>query len=148
MDTSRFIEFAGRHWMMLSGLIIVIILLIQDAFETMTRKWKVITPNAAIILMNQEDCAVVDVREPNEYGEGHIENAFTIPVNKIEDRLVEIQGYKNSPVIVTCQSGTRSPGACKKLVQLGFSRIYELNGGMMLWEDLKLPLSKKKSSKK
>jgi rhodanese-related sulfurtransferase len=47
-------------------------------------------------------------------------------------------------VIVTCQSGTRAPQACGKLVKAGFSDVHELQGGMVAWEEQKLPVTRKR----
>ncbi len=143
----RLIEFIGNHWIMSSGLFIVAILLIQDLIESAFRKHKTLSPTEAVALMNDDNTVVVDVREANEYAEGHIEGTRHIPVGKIEERAYELEAYKQSPVIVTCNSGTRSPQACKKLVSLGFSQVFEMKGGMMAWEDQKLPVSKKRNKK-
>lgn len=140
----RLVEFVSNHWIMSSGLFIVTILLIQDLFESATRKHKTLSPTEAIVLMNDDRSMVIDVREPNEFAEGHIEGARNIPSNKLAERAHELEAHKQSPIIVTCNSGTRSPDACKKLADQGFSQVFELTGGMMAWEDQKLPVSKKR----
>jgi len=144
----RLVEFIGNHWIMSSGLFIVIILLVQDLIDSLFRKHKTVSPTQAVALMNDESTVVVDVREPNEYADGHIEGARNIPVSRIEQGAFELEGHKQSPVIVVCQSGTRSPEACKRLVGLGFAQIYEMRGGMLSWGDQKLPVSKKRGGKK
>lgn len=143
----RLVEFIGNHYIMSSGLFIVIILLIQDLIEGLTRKHKTASPLEAVALMNGEDTVVVDVREPNEYAEGHIEGSRNIPVGKIDQGAFEIESHKQSPVIVTCQSGTRSAQAAKQLAAKGFTQVFELRGGMLAWEDQKLPVSRKRGKK-
>lgn len=141
----RLLEFIGNHWIMSSALFIVTYLLIQDFFESAFRKHKTVSPNEAVVLMNNEGTLVIDVREPNEYAEGHIEGSRNIPLAKLEQRVTEIETYKQSPVIVGCQSGTRSPAGCKKLSALGFTQVFELTGGMVAWNEQKLPVSKKRN---
>jgi rhodanese-related sulfurtransferase len=143
----RLLEFIGNHWVMTSGLFIVTILLIQDFIETAFRKHKMVSPTEAVVLMNDENTAVVDVRDANEYAEGHIEGARNIPLAKIEERAFELQDYKQKPVIVTCQSGTRSPAASRKLSTLGFTQVFEMKGGILAWQDQKLPVTKKRNKK-
>jgi rhodanese-related sulfurtransferase len=143
----RLLEFIGNHWVMTSGLFIVTILLIQDFVETAFRKHKTVSPTEAVVLMNNDDTVVIDVREASEYAEGHIEGARHIPLAKIEERAFELQDYKQKPVIVTCQSGTRSPAASRKLTSLGFTRVFEMKGGLLAWEDQKLPITKKRKQK-
>jgi rhodanese-related sulfurtransferase len=97
--------------------------------------------------MNEDNSVVIDVRESHEYAEGHIENARHIPLGKLDDRVFELEAFKDAPVIVTCQSGTRAPQACRKLTSLGFAQVYELQGGMVAWEEQKLPVSRKRQKK-
>lgn len=144
MDIERIIEFVSNHWIMSSGLFVVTLLLIQDLFDSITSKHKTLSPTAAVILMNDDRCIVIDVRESNEFAKGHIENARNIPLAKLDEKLYELEPFKNDPIIVTCQQGSRSLPACKKLTKNGFTQVYELKGGMLAWEESKLPVSRKK----
>jgi thioredoxin len=82
------------------------------------------TPNAQIL----------DVRTPEEYTSGHIENSDN--VNWLSDSFVaRTDKYdKTKPVYVYCKSGGRSLKASEKLAELGFTTVYNLDGGMMKWE--------------
>ena len=140
----QILEFIGNHWVMASGLFIVTILLIQDLIDAAFRKHKTVSPNEAVLLMNDDNTIVVDVREPNEFAEGHIEGARNIPLAKIDERAGELHSHKETPIIVTCQSGTRSLTAGKKLTKLGFSQVHEMKGGMFAWKDQNLPITKKR----
>ena len=143
----RLFEFIGNHWIMSSGLFIVAILLIQDFIESALRKHKTISPLEAVMLMNNDDTIVIDVREANEYAEGHIEGARHIPLDKLEKSIYQLEASKDKPVIVTCQSGTRAPSASKKLSSLGFTQVFEMRGGIAAWLEQNLPLSKSRSNK-
>ena len=140
----RLMEFAGNHWLMVSGLFITFILLVQDILDSAFKKHKSITPSQAVLLMNDDNTMVVDVREPSEFSEGHIQGAINIPLAKLNDRSYELEANKNQPIIVTCQSGTRSLAAGKKLTSLGYTQISELRGGMYAWLDQNLPITKKR----
>ncbi|TAN46760.1 MAG: rhodanese-like domain-containing protein [Methylococcaceae bacterium] len=140
----RAIEFASNHWMMISATLMVVVLLLQDIIETLLRKYKTITAVGVVGLMNQDDCLVVDVREPDEYANGHIEGAMLISLNRLTERMYELEARKAKPIVIVCQSGTRSPNACNILVKNGFTQVYNLGGGMQEWEDTKLPVTSKK----
>jgi rhodanese-related sulfurtransferase len=140
----RLFEFVGNHWIMVAATVVVAVLLIQDLIETLTRKHRLVTPAGAVALLNTEGSLLLDVREQHEFSDGHIVNARHIPLGKISERVGEIEAFKKSPVIVTCQSGTRSPQACSKLVKAGFSDVHELQGGMVAWEEQKLPVTRKR----
>lgn len=145
VSPEQLFEFLGNHWMMAAGLFIVTILLIQDIIDSATRKHKTLSPSEAVVLMNDERTIIVDVREPTEFAEGHIEGARNIPLGKLDERAGELESHKDLPIIVNCQSGTRSMAAGKKLTQLGFKQIHELRGGMFAWKDQNLPITKKRS---
>ncbi|MGR9105655.1 MAG: rhodanese-like domain-containing protein [Gammaproteobacteria bacterium] len=140
----QLIEFARNHWILFSALGFTIYLLVQDFFETLTRKYATVTPTGAVDLMNVADVTVLDVREPAEYIGSHIENSINIPSTKFDNRIEELQAYKNGPVLVSCQSGTRSPKVCSRLIKEGFQKVYLLKGGIQAWEDLNLPIRKSK----
>lgn len=143
----RLFEFIGNHWIMVAATVIVAILLLQDLFESLMRRHKLVTPAGAVVLMNEAGSVVIDVRELHEFTESHIEGAQHIPLGKLDERLFELEASKNAPVIVTCQSGTRAPQACGKLTKAGFADVYELQGGMVAWEEQKLPISRKRHKK-
>ncbi|MGI9212396.1 MAG: rhodanese-like domain-containing protein [Methylococcaceae bacterium] len=139
----RLLEFVSNHWMMASGLFIAIILLVQDVFDSAFRKHKMVSSSEAVTLMNDDATVVIDVREAHEFSAGHISNARHIPLGKLDEQAFEIDGYKNQPVLIVCQVGTRSGAACKKLAKRGFTQLHELKGGVQAWQEDKLPLTKK-----
>lgn len=144
MEFERTLEFISNHWMLASGHFIVSLLLLQDLFDTVTRRYKTVSAAGAVALLNRDDTLLIDVREPHEYATGHIENARHLSLPRLKDALYEFEDRKNVPVIVYCQQGTRSKEACKQMVQQGFTQVYYLSGGMLSWEDAKLPVSRKK----
>jgi rhodanese-related sulfurtransferase len=148
MNPERISEFLINHWILAAALVVVIALLIQDFWETMTRKFKKVSTTGAISLINNQDPVILDIREPFEHAKGHIQDAINIPAAKLEKRMIEIEKYKDKLMIVVCQTGTRSSASCKKLYQAGFSEVVHLSGGIQAWEDHKLPLLRKKSQKK
>ncbi len=93
-------------------------------------------------LINREDAQVVDVREPDEYTNGHLPESRNIPLARLEERAGELDKYKDTPVLVVCQSGARSASACKQLGKLGFNRVHNLEGGIAGWRAAGLPLKK------
>ena len=62
--------------------------------------------------------ALIDVRTPQEFAEGHLPGAVNIPIDEIQHRFAEI-GDANRPVVVYCRSGARSGRAKKTLEGLG-----------------------------
>ncbi|MFQ6606297.1 MAG: rhodanese-like domain-containing protein [Fidelibacterota bacterium] len=78
---------------------------------------------------------ILDVRTVPEYDGplGHIEGSYLIPVQELENRLEELEPYKDQELIVVCRSGNRSRRATKLLNSYGFKAINML-GGMKAWK--------------
>ncbi len=74
---------------------------------------------------------LLDVREPFEYNYARIDGSLHIPMNQIPDRLTEID--TENEYVVICHHGIRSQQVAMYLVQSGFSKIYNLSGGIEAW---------------
>jgi rhodanese-related sulfurtransferase len=102
-----------------------------------------LTPAAATMMMNREDAVVVDVRDANDWGAGHIQGAKHIALAQLEKRVTELEKLKTTPVIVCCANGMRSSAAVSTLKKAGFEKVFMLNGGIAAWKEGNLPLTKK-----
>jgi rhodanese-related sulfurtransferase len=92
-------------------------------------------------LLQNRGALLIDVREPDEYAQGHAPGSMSIPLGQLEQRLNEIADYKNKPVAVICHSGRRSAQAAKLLDKAGFSAITNVDGGMLAWKKAGLPVT-------
>lgn len=104
---------------------------------------KRVGPQEAVLLMNHEDALVLDVREPSEFADGHIHKAKHVPLGALSKRLGELEKFKDQTVIAVCRSGARSAQACRLLRKAGFEKVYNLDGGMLAWEQAGLPKERK-----
>lgn len=84
---------------------------------------------------------IVDVRTPDEFKGGAIENAQNFNWNSSDFKSKIEHLDKNLPVFVYCLSGGRSAAASQALLDNGFKEIYELEGGIMAWNNAGLPLT-------
>jgi thioredoxin len=77
---------------------------------------------------------ILDVRTPEEFASDHIDNAKN--VNWLGNTFVTDAEKldKSKPVFVYCKSGGRSQKASEKLSELGFTTIYQLDGGILKWD--------------
>lgn len=81
------------------------------------------------------DCPVLlDVREPAEYAFSHIPGAISVPMGQIEERIGELNKFKNQPVCVVCRTGNRSEVACQILTENGFGNVKNVVPGMSEWQ--------------
>ncbi|ACT49800.1 rhodanese-like domain-containing protein [Methylovorus glucosotrophus] len=103
---------------------------------------KSVSPNEAVLMINRNQAIVLDVRDDAEFAAGHLQDARHIPLAKLDERLAELQKFREKPVIVHCQSGVRSSKAAATLRKHEFTQVYELDGGVNAWTQAKLPLVK------
>lgn len=89
--------------------------------------------NAFAKKMNTSEVAILDVRTPEEFNNGHISGAINIDV-KASDFKEKIRSLdKNKSYLVYCRSGVRSVTACNILNESGFSNLSNLLGGYNAW---------------
>ncbi|MGL5347056.1 MAG: rhodanese-like domain-containing protein [Peptostreptococcaceae bacterium] len=67
---------------------------------------------------------LIDVREVDEYSQGHLPQAINIPLGQIERATQQLD--KNKVYFVICRSGKRSEMAAKTLVKYGFNKVYNV----------------------
>ena len=101
--------------------------------ETVKNTYTKITAKEAILMMEEEsDYIILDVRRPDEFAEKHIPGAINVPNENIgTDEIPELPN-KEQLILVYCRSGNRSKQASEKLVKLGYTNIYEF-GGINSW---------------
>lgn len=96
----------------------------------------------AVLMINRKDAAIVDVREPSEFKAGHIPNARNIPAGQVKERTKELDKLKGRPILLVCQTGTRSAQIYGELTALGFTEVAGLAGGMGAWQQANMPVEK------
>lgn len=95
---------------------------------------KVISPEEMQTLLELDDVQIVDVRTPEEYKDGFIDNSQNIDFNSptFDEDITKLD--KSKPVILYCKSGGRSAKCSQKLKEAGFVKIYDLEGGITQWK--------------
>lgn len=139
----QYVQFVANHYITSTAWLVVFGMLVYSFIGARLRGFNNINPTLATQLINREDAVILDVREDNEYRDGHIVNSVHIPMSYLSDRLKELEKHKGKPIIVGCRSGQRSAHACSVLKKNGFATVYNLSGGIMAWKSDNLPLTKK-----
>lgn len=85
-----------------------------------------------------EGALVLDVREPFEYADAHVDGTVLVPLATVAARSDEFP--KDQPVFVFCRSGNRSLVAAQALVDAGFVDVRNVDGGIIAWHEAGLPL--------
>jgi adenylyltransferase/sulfurtransferase len=80
-----------------------------------------------------ESLVLLDVREADELEKARVEGARWIPLGELESRIGELLGEKDAPIVVLCHHGSRSERAARLLIERGFARTENLDGGIEAW---------------
>lgn len=131
-----FLEFLAQQWMLAAALLVVVALLIMHEAR---KSGPSLSPQQAINVINAEDGVFVDLRDAAEFRKGHIVNAINIPSTKLPERMVELEKYKDKPIVLVCKMGQQSAAAGKQLKDAHFGQVYKMTGGMLEWGNLQLP---------
>jgi molybdopterin/thiamine biosynthesis adenylyltransferase/rhodanese-related sulfurtransferase len=91
------------------------------------------------------DAVFVDVRERDEWDQGHLPEAVHIPRGYLESRIERAVPDRAQEVVVYCASGNRSVFAAQTLAQLGYERVASLAGGIAEWQRSGLPIEVSRS---
>ena len=102
----------------------IIPLAVAAAYLCIRRIGQISTRDAAAYAKN--GAVIIDVRTEAEYRGGHLPTAINIPHNQIEDTIARYVKDKEHVVLVHCQSGMRSALAKKRLMALGYTKVYNL----------------------
>ncbi len=95
---------------------------------------RTVTPSEVKAILNKDkkgEFLLLDVRQPEEYEDGHIPGAMLIPLGELEARQEELE--RDRKIITYCRSGHRSMAAAIELCGLGFKDVHSVEGGILNW---------------
>src|SRR4051795_5619191 len=81
-----------------------------------------------------EGAVWIDVREADEWQEGHLPGAVHVPRGYLESRIEGVAPDKSKPVVLYCAAANRSAFAAKTLEELGYESVHSLAGGFTDWK--------------
>ncbi|WP_022941944.1 rhodanese-like domain-containing protein [Psychromonas hadalis] len=140
----EYIDFFSNNPILSLAWVAIAVMLIHSMVKDKISGVKSITPQEATMLINKQDAIVVDVRSNDDFKKGHIVNSKNITLSQIEKgSFSAIENNKQTPIIVVCESGTRSASAAAKLVKAEFTQVTHLFSGMGGWKSANLPTTKK-----
>lgn len=93
-----------------------------------------LTPQQAHEMIEGQHPRVVDVRPAGMYRAGHLADAVDYPLPDIDaESAEEVIGGFDTPVVVYCQTGVHSNLAARELESLGYTHVYDMEGGISAW---------------
>jgi rhodanese-related sulfurtransferase len=142
----RLIEFIGNHPYLAGGALLAAVALIVNEVRERMKSFAALSSMQAVRLMNQ-GALVIDLRLKEAFEAGHIGDARNVPAVELEAQSDTLKKWRDRPVITYCDSGVSGAGAARTLAKLGFTKVFNLEGGLNAWVKDNLPLTKTPASK-
>ena len=137
----EYFNFISKNPVLFLLFFVILGFIIFNEYKTLTQKFKNITPQDAVFLINK-DAFVLDVRESSELTQGTIKDSKHINFSSVHTSLDSIKKYSSRPTIVYCKSGARSATISNILSKNNFNEVYSMKGGFEAWVSDNLPVVK------
>jgi len=137
----RLLEFIAHHPYLAIGAVLSGAAVIFYEIRERVQSFAALSAMQAVRLMNQ-GALVIDLRGKDSFDAGHIGGARNIPAAEIEAQSETLKKWREKTVITYCDSGANGAAAARTLTRLGFTHVFNLEGGLTAWVKDNLPLAK------
>jgi len=137
----RLFEFMSHHPYLAGGAIFAAVVVAIYEVRARVQAFAALSAMQAVRLMNQ-GALVIDLRAKELYDAGHIGDARNVPVSDLESQADTLKKWREKTVITYDDSGMAGAGAARTLTKLGFTKVFNLEGGLNAWVKDNLPLIK------
>jgi len=142
----RLIEFIGNHPYLAGGALLAAVAVMVNEVRERMKSFAALSSMQAVRLMNQ-GALVIDLRGKEAFDAGHIGDARNVPTADLEAQSDTLKKWRDRIVITYCDSGVSGAGAARTLAKLGFTKVFNLEGGLNGWIKDNLPLTKTPAGK-
>jgi rhodanese-related sulfurtransferase len=137
----RLLDFIGHHPYLAGAALLAAIAVLVFELRARVHAFAALSAMQAVRLMNQ-GALVIDLRSKELYDAGHIVDARNVPVAELESQAETLKKWREKSVITYCDSGANGASAARSLMKLGFTKVFNLQGGLNAWVKDNLPLAK------
>jgi rhodanese-related sulfurtransferase len=129
----RLLEFIGNHPYLVAAAVLAAIVVLAYELRARVQAFAALSAAQAVRLMNQ-GALVIDLRSKDLFDAG--------PAAEIESQADSLKKWRDKNVITYCDSGANGASAARALMKLGFTKVFNLQGGLNAWVKDNLPLAK------
>ena len=137
----RLLEYITHHPWYASGAAIAALLVIAYELRTRNENVSAVSPQDVVRLMNQ-GAVVIDLRPAEAFATGHVAGAKQMSGEQILKAGDTLKKQKEKVLVVYDDTGSLGPAAVRQLAAQGFTKAFNLRGGITAWRAENLPLSK------
>ena len=137
----RLLDFIAHHPYLAGATLLAAIAVLVFELRARVHAFAALSAMQAVRLMNQ-GALVIDLRSKELYDAGHIVEARHVPVAELESQADTLKKWRDKSVITYCDSGADGASAARSLMKLGFTKVFNLQGGLNAWVKDNMPLAK------
>ena len=137
----RLLEYIGHHPFLAGAAVLAALVVIAVELKERLQKFAALSSAQAVRLMNQ-GALIIDLRPQEAFEAGHIGEARNVPGAELESQAESLKKWRDRTVITYCDSGANGAGAARALAKLGFTKVFNLDGGLNAWIKDNLPVIK------
>jgi len=137
----RLLEYLGHHPYLASGAVLALLVVSVYELRERLQAFAALSAMQAVRLMNQ-GALVIDLRPREAFDAGHIGEARSLPAQELEAQAETLKKWRDKTVITYCNDGREGAGAARTLAKLGFTKVFNLQGGLNAWVKDNMPLAK------
>jgi len=143
----RLLEFIGNHPYLAGAALAAAVIVVIYELRARIQAFAALSGMQAVRLMNQ-GALVIDLRTKELYDAGHIGDARHVPLAELAAQADSLKKWRDKNVITYCDNGINGASAARALIKLGFTKVFNLQGGLNAWVKDNLPLAKTASGGK
>jgi rhodanese-related sulfurtransferase len=137
----RLIEYISQHYFLSLGAAVAAIAVAVYELRERSQAFAGLSTPQAVRLMNQ-GAIVLDLRSKAAYDAGHIGDARNVPAAELEAQAESLKKWRDKSLITYCDSGINGASSARVLTKLGFTKVFNLQGGLNAWIKENMPLVK------
>lgn len=113
-----------------------------DLKKAIAERVHMVSPESIQQWLDERSCVVVDVREPQEYAQGHVEGAHLVPLSTLTLEKVVAFAEEGKKLVLHCRAANRCGTASIIMLESGYAgEIYRMQGGFLYWIQQGLPVA-------
>ena len=137
----RLLEYIGNHPYLAAAAVTAAMVVLVYELRARVQAFAALSAMQAVRLMNQ-GALVIDLRARELYDAGHIGDARHVPLAELASQAESLKKWRDKNVITYCDNGINGASAARALIKLGFTKVFNLQGGLNAWVKDNLPLAK------
>ena len=137
----RLIEYTNHHPWLAAALVLALVLVVLYEMRLRSENQASVSPQDMVRLMNQ-GALLIDLRPAEQYTAGHVNGARQMSGEQILQAADTLKKYKEKTVVVYDDTGSLGASAVRQLVAQGFTKAFNLRGGLSAWRTENLPLTR------